>query len=86
MGNVFVVVKLYPEEPAAAKGIEEALKTLKSGKVRDIKRAPIAFGLELVRAGIEVPDKAEGIMEKLEKELKGIAGVKDVEVEGATLI
>ena len=86
MGNALVVVKVYPEGPDEVAQVEAGVKALKSGAVKETRREPIAFGLELIKAGIVIPDKTDGIMEKLEEEIKAIPGVKDLEVEGVTLL
>ena len=62
----------------------EAVKGL--GELKDIKRQPIAFGLELIRIGIVVPDKQEGLTEKIEGKIKALKGVSQIEVEGMTLL
>ncbi len=80
-----VVLKIYPEEIDSVAGIEAGLKTLKEGEVREIKREPIAFGLELVRVAIILPP-GEDSMEKLEMAIKKIPGVNQMEVEAMTLL
>lgn len=86
MGNVLVVVKVYPEGPDEAEMVESGVKGIKSGSVKDVKRSPLAFGLDIIRAGILIPDKKEGAMGALEQELRSLRGVKDLEVEGVTLL
>lgn len=88
MGDVMVVFKLYPEEAGDSEKIVEGVKGLSfdPAKVVDIKREPIAFGLEVVRVGVRMPDKTEGLMDKVEEALKGLDRVGEVETESATLL
>ena len=67
MGDALVIFRLYPEDIEDVEKIEAGLKELKVGQVREVRREPIAFGLELVKVAIVIPDKVEGMMEKLEE-------------------
>lgn len=81
-----VVFKILPEEPESIDAIEKALHNIKTGKIEEIKKEPIAFGLSAIRVGITIQDKVDGLMEKLEQEIKNIPGVSQAEVEMITLI
>lgn len=85
MADMLLIMKVYPEEPGMEHAIEEKLKKLKHGRVQETRIEPIAFGLCLVKMAVIVPDEA-GSVEAVEKDIKGMAGVKDVEVEGMTLL
>ena len=56
------------------------------GEVKDIRIEPLACGLNGVRVGILIPDKEAGKMQEVEKKLNEIPEVKEVQVEGVTLI
>jgi len=84
--KVMVIVKIFPEGPDDVEKVEEALKDIKCGELLDLKKEPLAFGLSVIRVGIGVPDKQEGVNDAIEKELKNIEGIKEIEIEGATLI
>ncbi len=86
MGDVLVILKIYPEGIDEIELVEKGVKGITAGEVKEVKREPIAFGMELIKAGIAIPDKEEGRMEKLEEALKALPGVKEVEVEGMTLL
>ena len=86
MGNVLIIAKLYPAGVEEIKDVQEALKSFTSGEVQDVQLEPIAFGLSLVKVGITVPDKQEGVADKVEEELKKLKGVQQVEIEGVTLV
>jgi len=86
MGDAIVIVKIYPEDIDSVSIVEQELKKLSVGTIRQIKREPVAFGMELIKAAIIIPDKTDGIMDKLEAAIKALKGVNEVEVEGITLI
>jgi len=65
---------------------EEKIRGIKSGVVKDIKREPIGFGIELIKVGVIVNEKEAGAMEKVTKELQDIEGVEEVEQEAMTLL
>jgi len=86
MGEVMVIFKVLPEEPGKEDSIVEALKQVKSGRVVEVRKEPLAFGMFVVKAGIVIPDKEDGRMQALEDEIKAIPGVNQAEVEGTTLL
>ncbi|MCD6434257.1 MAG: elongation factor 1-beta [Candidatus Diapherotrites archaeon] len=86
MGKVLVIAKLFPQDSESIEKIENSLRNIKSGKLQEIKREPIAFGVNAIKVAITIPDKADNAMEKLEKELSNIDGVNQVEIEGVTLV
>lgn len=85
-GKVLILFKIMPEEPEAIEAIEKQLHKITTGKLEDIKKEPLAFGLSIIKAAITIPDKVDGLMEKLEQEIKSIPGVSQVDVERVTLI
>lgn len=83
MGNVAISIKIMPDSP------ERNLEKLKSDinkivKIQDYKIEPIAFGLKCLKIMVIVSDK-QGT-ENIEKRLKNIKGVGEVEIESSTLI
>jgi len=86
MGNALVIMKIYPVELEDSVKIEESVKSITAGEIKEVKREPIAFGLELVKIAVVIPDKEDGAMPKLEEEIKALPGVKDIEIEGITLL
>ena len=82
MAEVIVTLKIMPESVEI--DLDELEKKIKEKiKPEKIEREPIAFGLVALKLVKIVPD-ASGEMDKLEKELKEIDGVKEVEVIGIT--
>jgi len=86
MGKALVIMKIYPEEIEDSVKIEESVKGITSGEIKEVRREPIAFGLELVKIAVVIPDKEDGAMPKLEEEIRALPGVRDVEIEGVTLL
>ena len=88
MGDIMSIYKLYPKD---IEDIEKIKESLASGlgepfKIADIKEEPIAFGLKILKVAIIFPDKVDGLLDKLEKTLKKIPGVSELEIEVSTLI
>lgn len=82
MGNVAVTFKVMPEGPEV--DIEELKKEIsKVIKIQDSRIEPIAFGLKALRILIITQDKGT---EDIEKKIKGIKGIADIETESVTLI
>lgn len=87
MGKAMVIFKIF-SDPEKIDVVENTLRELKleSVKFQDLKREPIGFGIEVIRVGFIVPDKTDGLMPELEKQLSLIDGVNQVEVDGVTLV
>jgi len=88
MGDIMSVYKIYPDE---VEDIEKIKEKLTNGledpfKVAEIKEEPIAFGLKIIKVAIIFPDKIDGLLDKLEKILKEMPGVSELEIEASTLI
>jgi elongation factor 1-beta len=82
MGNVAIALKIMPESP------ETDLEKIKSEiskkiKIQDSKIEPIAFGLKALKILVITQDKGT---EDIEKQIRTIKGVSDVEVESSTLL
>ena len=86
MGDVMVIFKVFPDEPGAEDKVIEGLNGIKSARVAEIKKEPLAFGMFVVKAGFIIPDKEAGRMQALEDEVKAVGHVNEVEVIGTTLL
>ena len=84
--KTFVIMKITSQDMEKLSELEESLKQLKSGEVKDVKREPIGFGIEVIKLGVLINEKEEGALEKLKKEVSEIGLVDSMEVEGMTLI
>jgi len=78
-----IVYKIYPDEGVDLSELENKIKQLE--KVTEVKREPIAFGLELLKVALVIDDKKEK-PEVYEEELKKIPGIKNMETESINLI
>jgi len=88
MGKAMVIFKISPQ-PENINEVEAAVKAISipDVKFQDIKRVPIAFGIEIIKVGFIVPDKTDGIIPAIEEALNKIEGLtQEAEMEGATLI
>jgi len=88
MGKAMVIFKISPD-PEKIDSVEAALKAISvpDAKFQDIKRIPVAFGIEIIKVGFIVPDKTDGIIPALEEALNKIDGLtQEAEMDGATLI
>lgn len=82
MGNVAIKLKIMPDSPDTdLEKIKEEIS--KKIEIKDSKIEPIAFGLSALKILIIVSDKGT---EKIEKEIRSIEGVSEVEVESITLV
>jgi translation elongation factor EF-1beta len=85
MGKALIVFRVFAD-PENVEKVAAALKTLSEGECKEVRREPIGFGIEVIRAGYVIPDKVDGAMDKLEDAVRKVDGVNEVEVEAMTLI
>lgn len=81
-----LIVRIKPVESEFIDSIAESVKGIKSGSVKDVKRIPIGFGIELLKVGVLVSSDDESLPEKVVKEISALPGVEEAEVEGMTLL
>ncbi len=83
MGKVMVVYKIYPKEEKEAGEIMDQLDEMKD--IKSAKKEPVAFGLEIVKAGalIDDDDDPDRVQEELEEKIEGYRNIEQGE---ATLI
>ena len=77
MGKMVLIYKISPEDMEEIDRIEKEIKekVKEFGELKDIKREPIAFGLESIKIALVTEAKGtEGITEKIENALKEIDG------------
>jgi len=89
MGKMVLIYRISPEGIEETEQVEKAIpeKIKEFGKLTDLKRTPIAFGLEAITIAIVTEAKGtEGITEKIEQALKDIEGVSSVENIGMNLL
>ncbi len=83
MGMAMAVYKVYPEEGVDIDQLAEKIKKVE--KVREVKKEPIAFGLELLKVAIIVDDKKDN-PEKYEELIRKVEGIRDMEMDSVNLI
>ncbi|MBN2127458.1 MAG: hypothetical protein JW703_03655 [Candidatus Diapherotrites archaeon] len=87
MGKMIVIYRINPKEQEQA---EECLETIKSGsfsgELRDVQMASPGFGIKIIKAAFLLPDKVEGVVDKLTEEITALDLVEDAEVEGMNLL
>ncbi len=84
MANVAVIMKVLPNDVSIQP--QELLERIKKALPENYKiigsgEEPIAFGLKALKIIISIPEQTEGGTEQLEKLLKQVEGVEEVEVE-----
>ena len=82
MGDVAVLIKVFPEDMKYYEGIKENLR--KNYRIGRIDEEPVAFGFKCLKVVFIMADK-EG-SDDLEEKLKKIEGVSEVQVEDVGLI
>jgi len=82
MGKVILELRVMPKDVET--DLEEIEKEIvEKVKPEKIEKEPIAFGLVAIKI-TKVVEEAEGVVEKLENEIRGIEGVGEVEVINLT--
>ena len=84
--KAFIIYKITPKDMDDISQTEKDVRGIKSGIVKDVKREPIGFGIEMIKVGVLVNEKEAGAMEKVTKELQDLASVEEVEQEAMTLL
>ena len=85
MGQVAIALNIIPSSPEVSlENVKEEIE--KKMKVQDSKIEPIGFGISRLRLLIIAPDAGGSDTDKIENEIRSVAGVENVEVESVTLI
>jgi elongation factor 1-beta len=83
LAKVMVSLKIFPSDIVAdMTGLKETITKSLEGKATVYKfdEEPVAFGLVALVAHILVPEEASGVMDEVERRLKSINGISEVEV------
>ncbi|TMI19213.1 elongation factor 1-beta [Candidatus Bathyarchaeota archaeon] len=83
MARVMVSLKIFPSDIVAdMNGLKEQVTKSLEGKATIFKfdEDPVAFGLVALVAHILMPEEASGVMDEVERRLKSINGISQVEV------
>jgi elongation factor 1-beta len=83
LAKVMVSLKIFPSDIVAdMNGLKDTIKKSLEGKatIYRFDEEPVAFGLVALVAHILVPDEASGVMDEVERRLKSIKSISEVEV------
>ncbi|OLD14614.1 hypothetical protein AUF78_17655 [archaeon 13_1_20CM_2_51_12] len=83
MAKVMVSLKIFPSDIVAdMNGLKDTIKKSLEGTATIYKfdEEPVAFGLVALVAHILMPEETSGVMDEVERRLKSISGVSEVEV------
>ncbi len=86
MGKTFIIFKVNPRDMENLEQTEKELRACKNGECKDVQRAPIGFGIVVLKAGFIIPEKKDDALDLLTKEIETLPSVESVEVEGMTLV
>jgi translation elongation factor aEF-1 beta len=78
-----VSLKIFPSDVVAdMSGLKEAIRNSLEGTATIYKfdEEPVAFGLVALVAHVLVPEETSGVMDDVERRLKSISGISEVEV------
>ena len=83
MANVMVSVKIFPSDIVQdMKGLQDRVRKTLEGRasVYKFEEEPVAFGLVALIAHVVMPEDAEGRMDEVERRLKSVDGISEVQV------
>ena len=83
MARVMVSLKIFPSDIIAdMNGVKQAITRSLEGiaTIYKFDEEPVAFGLVALVAHILMPEEASGVMDEVERRLKSINGISEVEV------
>ncbi len=86
MGKTLIVFKIKCEDMEKLDETVAAIQTIKTGEVKDVKKIPIGFGIQEIKAAVLIPEKQDHILDQVQEELKKLPNVEEIEVEAMTLL
>lgn len=86
MGKTFIIFKVNVKDMENLEQAEKELRACTMGECKDIQRAPIGFGIIVLKAGFVIPEKKDDALDLLTKEIESLPSIESVEVEGMTLV
>jgi len=84
--KTLLIIRINAKDMERLDETVNAVKGVKSGAVKEVRREPIGFGVEVIKAGILVDSKDEQAIDRVMQEIAALAEVEDAEVEGMTLL
>lgn len=86
MGKTLVIYKITVSDMEKLDSVLQAVKEIKSGEVRDTKKEPIGFGIEIIKTAILIPEKQDEVLDSVTNEIRQIPNVENTEIESMTLL
>ena len=84
--KTLLIMKIKPRDLGKIDEAMAAVNAIKQGRVMEVRKEPIGFGIEIIKAGITVDSKDDGAIERVTQELLDLAEIEEAEVEGMTLL
>ncbi len=86
MGEVLAVYKISVEDQDKLDEVHENLKKIKSGKYDKSQIEELFFGIKIIKISFIIPDKVDGAITALEKEIESVPDITNIDNEGITLL
>ncbi len=84
--KTMLIFRIKPKDLGEIDAAMKAVQGIKAGQVMDVKKEPIGFGIEFIKAGILVDSKDEGAVERVSNEINAMPEIEESEIEGMTLL
>lgn len=86
--KTLVILKVTTEDMDHFDEMVEGVRLLavEGALVRELRKEPIGFGIQVLKAAILLPEKEDAALDRLTEAVQKIRFVDSVEVEGMTLL
>ncbi|HIH09334.1 MAG TPA: hypothetical protein HA254_01555 [Candidatus Diapherotrites archaeon] len=84
--KTLLIIRINAKDMEKLDECVDQIKTIESGEVKDVRREPIGFGVEIIKAGILIGSKEEALPERVVNEIRALDSVEDAEIVGMTLL
>jgi len=84
--KTLLIIRINAKDMEKLDECVDQIKTIESGEVKDVRREPIGFGVEIIKAGILIGSKEEALPERVVNEIRSLDSVEDAEIVGMTLL
>lgn len=86
--KTLVILKVTTDDMDHFDEMVEGIRSLavEGAEVRELRKEPIGFGIEILKAAILLPEKDDSALDRLTSAVQKVRFVDSVEVEGMTLL
>lgn len=84
--KTMLIIRVKPADMEKIDQIIADIKKIKTADIKEVRREPIGFGVELIRVGAVVGSEDESANDRVLAELSKIPDVEEAEIEGMTLL